>query len=140
MWSSSRKNNSAFKVRDLRYLYESRWRRDSLFHIASVLGILIDDWDILVSHSCLFVTRGRIQTIIWRRNLQLEVKFDDFKTLLTKEIFNGGHDSQQYACGELKLSAPWRCVFRRNKYAGIQAGPGLYFLLFIIVVIELIAK
>ena len=62
------KSKSAFKVRDLRYLNESRWRRDSLFHIASVLGILIDDWDILVSHSCLFVTRGRIQTIIWRCN------------------------------------------------------------------------
>jgi len=74
------KSKSAFKVRDLRYLNESRWRRDFLFHIASVLGILIDDWDMLVSHSCLFVARGRIQSIIWRRNLQLEVKFDNFKT------------------------------------------------------------
>ena len=54
-------------------------------------AILIDDKDILVSHSCLFVARGKIQSIIWRRNFQLEVKFDDFKTLLTKEIFNGGY-------------------------------------------------
>ena len=89
------KSKSAFKVRDLRYLNESRCRRDSLIHVASVLGILIDGWNILVSHSCLFVARGRIQSIMWRRNLQLEVKFDDFKTLRTNEFFNGGYDFHQ---------------------------------------------
>ena len=89
------KSKSAFKVRYLRYLNEGSWRRDFLFYIASVLGILIDGWNILVSHSCLFVARGRIQSIMWRRNLQLEVKFDDFKTLRTNEFFNGGYDLHQ---------------------------------------------
>jgi hypothetical protein len=28
---------------------------------------------------------------------------------------------------KLKPNALWRCVFSRNKYAGILAGPGLYF-------------
>jgi hypothetical protein len=86
------KSKSTFKVRDLRYLNESRCRRDSLIHVASVLGILIDGWNILVSHSCLFVARGRIQSIMWRRNLQLEVKFDNSKTLRTKKFFYGGFD------------------------------------------------
>jgi len=88
---------------------------DSPFHIASILGISIEDWDILAPHSGLFDVRGRIQSKMWVRNLQLEAKFDNFKTLRTKKFFYGGFDSHRQTCGELKLSAPWRCVFRRNK-------------------------
>ena len=56
-----------------------------MFHIVSILGILIDDWDILASHSGLFDARGRIHSIMWWRNLQMEVEFDDFKALHTNE-------------------------------------------------------
>ena len=49
------KSKSAFKVRDLRYLNESRCRRDSLIHVASVLGILIDDWDIILCHTLVYL-------------------------------------------------------------------------------------
>jgi len=80
MWSSSRKNGSAFKVRDLRYLDEIRRRNDSLFHIASDLGILIDDWDVLASHSGLYDARGSIQSIMWWCKLKLEVELNDFKS------------------------------------------------------------
>ena len=54
---------------------------DSPFHIASVLGISIEDWDILAPHSGLFDVRGRIQSKTWVRNLQMEVKFEDFYTV-----------------------------------------------------------
>ena len=58
---------------------------DSPLYIASILGILIDDWYILASHSGLFDARGRILSIMWWRNLQMEVEFDDFKALHTNE-------------------------------------------------------
>ena len=48
-------------------------------------GISIDDWYILASHSGLFDARGRILSIMWWRNLQLDVEFDDFKILRTKD-------------------------------------------------------
>ena len=55
---------------------------DSPFHIATILGISIDDWDILAPHSGLFDSSNRIlKEHIWGRKLQLEVEFRDFKTL-----------------------------------------------------------
>ena len=56
-------------------------------HFTSYLffGILIDDWYMLASHSGLFDARGRILSIMWWRNLQLDVEFDDFKSLRTKD-------------------------------------------------------
>ena len=53
---------------------------ESPFHVASVLGISIQDWDILAPHSGLFYVRGRIQSIMWWCNLKLEVELNEFKT------------------------------------------------------------
>jgi hypothetical protein len=55
-------------------------RSDSPYHIASIFGISIDDWDILAPHSGLFHARDRIQSIMWWCNLKLEVELNDFKT------------------------------------------------------------
>ena len=54
---------------------------DSPFHIASILGISIEDWDILAPFSGLFDSSNRIQTNTWVRKLLLEVKFEDFYTV-----------------------------------------------------------
>ena len=53
---------------------------ESPFHVASVLGIPIEDWDILAPQSGLFYARGRIQSIMWWCNLKLEVELNEFKT------------------------------------------------------------
>ena len=53
---------------------------DSTFHISSVLGISIGDWDILAQHSGLFDASGRIQRTMWVRKLQLQVDFREFET------------------------------------------------------------
>ena len=58
---------------------------DSPFHIATILGISIDDWDILASHCGLFDASNRIKKQhIWTRMLQLEVQFRDFDTTSSK--------------------------------------------------------
>ena len=56
---------------------------DSPFHIASILGISISDWDILAQHSGLFDASGRIQRAMWVRKLQLQVDFREFETTST---------------------------------------------------------
>ena len=62
-------------------------KNDSPFHIASMLGILIKDWDILAPFSGLFDSSNRIQTNTWVRKLQLEVKFEDFYTVSSNDNF-----------------------------------------------------
>jgi len=46
---------------------------DSPFHIASVLGICIDEWDTLAPYSGLFDASGRMKSTMWSRLLELEV-------------------------------------------------------------------
>ena len=82
MWSSSQKNSSAVKVQDLRYLVHGS---DAPFHIGSIFGISIDDWDILATHSGLFDSSNRIKKDMWGRKLQLDVDFRDFDTASTTE-------------------------------------------------------
>ena len=100
---------------------------DSPFFIANILGIPIDDWDILAPHSGLFESCNKIKKELWGRKLQMEIDFRDFDTTSSKGDRKRLLSSHLLICRELKLSAPWRCVFRRNKYAGILAGPGVIF-------------
>jgi len=102
---------------------------DSPFCIANILGIPIDDWDILAPHSGLFESCNKIKKELWGRKLQMEIDFRDFDTTSSKGDRKRLLCSYLLICRELKLNAPWRCVFRRNKYAGILAGPGLYLFL-----------
>jgi hypothetical protein len=60
---------------------------DSQVHIATILGISIDDWDILAPFSGLFDSSNRIQTNTWVRKLQFEVKFEDFYTVSSNDNF-----------------------------------------------------
>ena len=58
---------------------------DSPVHIATILGISIDDWDILAPHSGLFDLSNRIlKEHIWGRKLQIEIDFRDFDTTSSK--------------------------------------------------------
>ena len=98
---------------------------DSPFCIANILGIPIDDWDILAPHSGLCDSSNRIKKEQWGRKLQMEIDFRDFDTTSSKGDRKRLLSSHLFICRELKLNAPWRCVFRRNKYAGILAGPGM---------------
>jgi hypothetical protein len=98
---------------------------DSPFCIANILGIPIDDWDILAPHSGLFESCNKIKKELWGRKLQLEIDFRDFDTTSSKGDQKRLLSSHLFICWELKLNAPWRCVFRRNKYSGILAGPGM---------------
>jgi hypothetical protein len=62
---------------------------DSPVHIATILGISIDDWDILAAHSGLFDSTNRIlKEHIWGRKLQTEIDFRDFDTTSSKEDRN----------------------------------------------------
>jgi hypothetical protein len=88
MYSSLLKNISALKV-----WIDDLWIRadgesDSPFHIASILGILIDDWDILAPHSGLFDSSNKIKKDLWGRKLQMEIDFRDFDTTSSKEDRN----------------------------------------------------
>ena len=57
---------------------------DSLFCIANILGIPIDDWDILAPHSGLFESCNKIKKELWGRKLQMDIGFRDFDTTRTK--------------------------------------------------------
>ena len=60
-------------------------RIDSPFHIVTILGISIDDWDILTPHSGLFGSSNRIlKEHIWGRKLQIEIDFRDFDITSSK--------------------------------------------------------
>ena len=48
---------------------------DSPFHIASVLGFSIDDWNILAPHSGLFDKCNTIKKELWGCKLQMEIDF-----------------------------------------------------------------
>ena len=98
---------------------------DSLFCIANILGIPIDDWDILAPHSGLFESCNKIKKELWGRKLQMEIDFRDFDTTSSKGDRKRLLSSHLLIYQELKLSAPRGCVFRRNKYVGILAGPGM---------------
>ena len=115
---------SKFRIYDI-------WMRvhwsDSPFHIASILGILSDDWDILAPHSGLFDSCNTIKTELWGRKLQMEIDFRGFDAASSKGDRKRLLGPHLLIFRKLKPNALWRCVFRRNKYAGILAGPGLYF-------------
>ena len=57
---------------------------DSPFHIASVLGFSIDDWNILAPHSGLFDKCNTIKKELWGCKLQMEIDFRDFDTTNSK--------------------------------------------------------
>ena len=57
---------------------------DSPLHIASILIISNDDWDILAPHSGLFDSSNRIKKELWGRKLQMDIGFRDFDTTRTK--------------------------------------------------------
>ena len=61
---------------------------DSPFYIANILGISIDDWDILAPHSGLFESCNKINKELWGRKLQLVIDFRDFDTTSSKEDRN----------------------------------------------------
>ena len=66
---------SKFRIYDISI---RKHETDSPLHIVSICGISIDDWYTLASHSGLFNARGRILSIMWCRNLQLDAEFGDF--------------------------------------------------------------
>ena len=61
---------------------------DSPFCIANILGIPIDDWDILAPHSGLFESCNKIKKELWGRKLQMEIDFRDLETTSSNKIEN----------------------------------------------------
>ena len=57
---------------------------DSQVHIATILGISIDDWDILAPHSGLFDSSNKIKKDLWGRKLQMEIDFRGFDAASSK--------------------------------------------------------
>ena len=57
---------------------------DSQFHVASILIISNDDWDILAPHSGLFDSCNTIKTELWGRKLQMEIDFRGFDAASSK--------------------------------------------------------